>query len=83
MNRVIRLVIRKVLATMPLSMLVSTLMLPVLLFVVMGFSYSGIIPPFIVSGREIPYISFLATGLIAQTAVESSMVSGSSFWIDQ
>ena len=83
MNRIVRLVIRNVMATMPVSILVSTLLLPILIFLVMGFSYTELIPPFIISGKEISYIAFLAAGVIAMTAVESSMASGSSFWIDR
>lgn len=83
MNRIVRLVIRNVLATMPVSILISTLLLPILIFLVMGFSYTELIPPFLISGKEISYIAFLAAGVVAMTAAESSMASGSSFWIDK
>ena len=83
MNRTIRLVIRNIVATTPPTQLVVTLLLPMLMLFMMGFSYSALIPPFIVGGREVPYIAFLVAGIIAQTAVESSMVSGSSFWYDR
>ncbi len=83
MNRIFRLVIRNVRATMPVSILISTLLLPILIFLIMGFSYTELIPSFIISGKEISYIAFLAAGVIAMTAVESSMASGSFFWVDR
>lgn len=83
MNRLVRLVIRNVRATIPVSILVSTLLLPILIFLFMGLSYTELIPPFIISGKEISYLAFLAAGVIAMTAVESSLASGSSFWIDR
>lgn len=83
MNKITRLVIRNALATTPPAQLVITILLPVLILFMMGFSFSELIPPFKVSGREVPYQAFLAAGVIAMTAVESSLVGGSSFWFDR
>jgi ABC-2 type transport system permease protein len=49
----------------------------------MGFSFSGLVPPFQVAGREIPYQAFLAAGVIALAAVDSSLAGGLSYWSDR
>jgi ABC-2 type transport system permease protein len=49
----------------------------------MGFSFSGLIPPFVASGREIPYQAFLAAGVIALAVVDSSLTGGLSYWTDR
>jgi ABC-2 type transport system permease protein len=49
----------------------------------MGFSFTDLIPPFIASGREIPYQAFLAAGVIALAVVDSSLTGGLSYWTDR
>ncbi len=83
MNRIFRLARRNAVATTPLSTLIITLLMPVLALFTVGTSLSGLIPPFIVSGREIPYPAFLAAGVVALAAVQSALFSGSSLWIDR
>jgi ABC-2 type transport system permease protein len=76
-------VIRNLRATTPASVLVITLFLPILMLFMMGSSFSDLIPPFLSSGREIPYQAFLAAGVISLAVVDSSLAGGLSFWYDR
>jgi ABC-2 type transport system permease protein len=82
MNPILRLVIRDF-RVMNRSLLVVQFMLPFFLLFVAGFAYKTLIPPSNLGYSLYSYQQFLAVGLVAQTAMTGSLLSGTLLWTDK
>jgi len=80
---VIRLTVRNVRASLDLHFLAIQLILPLIFLYTAGLAYGGVIPSLRMAGFEAGYASYLATGILAVSAMTASLVSGSIIWTDR
>lgn len=82
MNGLLRLIIRDF-KVMNRSLLAVQFLLPFFLLFVASFAYRTLIPALTFGNASISYQQFLAAGLVAQTTMTGSLLSGTLLWTDR
>lgn len=80
---VFRLTIRNVRASMDMHFLAIQFVLPLMFLYIGGLAYGGLIPSLRLAGVETRYTSYIATGILAVSAMTASIVSGTMLWLDR
>lgn len=83
--RIVRLIYRDIMMGLMFSkaMLLSRLIQPILWIFVAGFVFGGLIPYIEFQGKQVPYILWVASGIVMVQIMVSSIIAGAMLWADR